>query len=219
LTTVGPLNQMPAWSPDGTRIAFMSTREPGNYPSVFVMNADGSGQIDLTPKVGAGPWSSRAPAWSPNGEYIYFTGSRPGAAAEQIYAMRADGSEQRALTLAGVNAEAAVRHVRPPIITAMTATPDVLWPPNNQMVSVSVNVAVADDSDPAPACRITGVASDEAIPGIGWRVTGALTADLLAQRFGDGGGRAYTLTVACTNSSELSSTATVKVGVAHDRRK
>ncbi len=44
LTTVGPLNQMPSWSPDGTQIAFMSTREPGNYPSVFLMNADGSGR-------------------------------------------------------------------------------------------------------------------------------------------------------------------------------
>ena len=39
---VGVINQMASWSPDGTRIAFMSTREPGNYPSVFVMNADGS---------------------------------------------------------------------------------------------------------------------------------------------------------------------------------
>src|SRR6201988_3701621 len=41
-TTVvaGVINQMASWSPDGTQIAFMSTREPGNYPSVFVMNAD-----------------------------------------------------------------------------------------------------------------------------------------------------------------------------------
>src|SRR5205807_1976594 len=114
LTTVGPLNQMPSWSPDGTQIAFMSTRElPGNYPSVFLMNADGSSQIDLTPKLdaGTGTWSSRAPAWSPNGGYIYFTGLRPGVPGEQIYVMRADGSGEALLTAAGVNAEATVRRV------------------------------------------------------------------------------------------------------------
>jgi Tol biopolymer transport system component len=102
LTAVGPLNQMPAWSPDGTKISFMSTRQAGNYPSVFVMNVDGTDQIELTPKLDLekGTWSSRAPAWSPNGEYIYFTGIRPGIPTEQIYVMRADGSEQTPLTVA-----------------------------------------------------------------------------------------------------------------------
>ena len=221
LTTVGPLNQMPAWSPDGTKIAFMSTRETGNYPSVFLMNADGSNQIDLTRKPDGlvGAWSSRAPAWSPNGEYIYFTGTRPDKPTEQIYVMRADGSDPRRLTDAGVNAEATVRHVHPPVITTVTATPDVLWPPNNQMVSVSVSVGVSDDSDAAPACRIIDVNDNESFGGTGWRITGPLTVDLLAQRFGEGRERTYTLTVACANSSELTSTAKVSVGVPHDQGK
>ena len=85
-----------------------------------------------------------------------------------------------------MNAEATVRHVRPPAITSITATPDVLWPANNQMVRVSVDVGVSDDSDPAPACRITGVTSNESIVGTGWQMTGPLTVDLLAQRFGVG---------------------------------
>ena len=220
LTTVGPLNQMASWSPDGTQIAFMSTREPGNYPSVFLMNADGSGQVDLTPKPDAVTvWGSRAPAWSPNGHYIYFTGMRPDMASEQIYVMRADGSDQTRLTVEGVNAEATVRRVRPPAITSVTATPNMLWPANNQMVRASVHVEVSDDSDPAPACRVTSVTSNESIDGTGWQMVGPLTVDLLAQRFGTGDGRIYTLTVACTNSSELSSTATVRVSVPHDRAK
>ena len=221
LTTVGPLNQMPAWSPDGTKIAFMSTRETGNYPSVFLMNADGSNQIDLTrrPDGLSGGWSSRAPAWSPNGEYIYFTGTRPDKPTEQIYVMRADGTDPRRLTDAGVNAEATVRHVSAPVITSVTATPDILWPANNQMVSVSVSVGVSDDSDPAPACRIIDVTSNESFGGTGWRLTSPLTIDLLAQRFGQGPGRIYTLTVACANSSELTSTAKVSVGVPHDQGK
>ena len=35
-----------AWSPDGSRIAFASDRD-GNF-EVYVMNADGSGQTNLT---------------------------------------------------------------------------------------------------------------------------------------------------------------------------
>jgi dipeptidyl aminopeptidase/acylaminoacyl peptidase len=221
LTTVGPLNQMASWSPDGTQIAFMSTREPGNYASVFVMNADGSGQVNLTPKQDGGinTWSSRAPAWSPNGKYLYFTGIRPGAATEQIYVMRADGTGEVPLTSLGVNAEATVRHVRPPTITSVTATPDVLWPPDGRTVRVSVNVSVSDDSDPAPVCRITGVTSSEPSPGADWRITGAQTVDLRSVRFGFGAGRVYTLTVVCTNTSELQSTAKVNVIVPHDQRK
>jgi Tol biopolymer transport system component len=220
LTFVGPLNQMASWSPDGTKIAFMSTRAEGNYPSVFVMNADGSDQTNLTPKMdsGIGTWTSRAPAWSPNGSHIYFTGIRPGAAAEQIYFMRADGSDQpQPLTGLGVNAEATVRRVRPPVISSITATPDVLWPPDNRLVQVSVEVVVSDDSDPAPVCDISNVASNESVAGIGWQMTGALTVELPAQRRGKGAGRIYTLTVTCTNSSELSSTASVGVSVPHDR--
>jgi TolB protein len=49
----------PAWSPDGSRIAFHSDRE-GNF-EVYVMNADGSGQTRLTDSPGA----DSAPAWSP----------------------------------------------------------------------------------------------------------------------------------------------------------
>jgi hypothetical protein len=46
-----------------------------------------------------------------------------------------------------------------------------------------------------------------------WEVTGLLTLDLRAQRFGIGTGRIYTLIVTRTNSSQLSSSATVTVSV------
>jgi Tol biopolymer transport system component len=106
-------NQMGSFSPNGKQIAFMSTRE--GYPSVFVMDADGSTDpVNLTPKPDAVPanqWSSRAPDWSRNGQSIYFTGRRPETGAnEKIFVMNSDGTGATQLTIeSGNSAEAAVR--------------------------------------------------------------------------------------------------------------
>ena len=56
----------PAWSPDGQRIAFSSTREGG--AQIYVMRADGSGVERVTGGV-RGSWD---PAWSPDGRSIAF---------------------------------------------------------------------------------------------------------------------------------------------------
>jgi len=92
--------QMPAWSPNGQQITFMSFRE--GYCSVFRMNADGSGQTNLTPKDAGDPatsWCSRAPSWSANGHEIFFMSFRPSTSGHnEIFVMEADGSNLRQLT-------------------------------------------------------------------------------------------------------------------------
>jgi TolB protein len=50
---------LPAWSPDGARIAFVSNRD-GNR-EIYMMNADGSGQTRLTDN----PAEDSSPDWSP----------------------------------------------------------------------------------------------------------------------------------------------------------
>ena len=52
----------PAWSPDGTKIAFASTRDgnPLDHPEIYVMNTDGSSQIRLTHNPDN---SNFAPSW------------------------------------------------------------------------------------------------------------------------------------------------------------
>ena len=57
----------PAWSPDGTQIAF--TRFYGaTQGEIFVMNADGSNQRRLTANA-----NDRNPTWSPDGTKIAFS--------------------------------------------------------------------------------------------------------------------------------------------------
>ena len=64
LTTTDDLQ--PVWSPDGTRMVFTSFRD--GRSDVYVMNADGSGQIRLTDASAY----DQAPNWSPDGSTIMF---------------------------------------------------------------------------------------------------------------------------------------------------
>lgn len=80
----------PVWSPDGGRIAFVSARS-GNR-DIWVMNADGSQQANLT-NSDAGDDSQ--PAWAADGR-IAFVSNRDGNA--EIYVMNEDGSSQTNLT-------------------------------------------------------------------------------------------------------------------------
>ncbi len=83
-------NQLAAWSPDGSKIAFMSTRRAGN-DDIWVVNRDGSGLHDLTNN----PAADVAPTWSPDGNKIAFISDRGGT--NQLYVMSADGTGQQKL--------------------------------------------------------------------------------------------------------------------------
>jgi Tol biopolymer transport system component len=80
----------PVWSPDGTRIAFVTDRD-GNY-EIYVMNADGSSQVNLTHN----PATDDNLEWSPDGSKIAFYSNRGGNG--EIYVMNADGSGPVKLT-------------------------------------------------------------------------------------------------------------------------
>ena len=84
-------NAEPAWSPDGRKIAFRSTRN-GNR-DIYVMNADGSGKRNLTRNAA---WD-RHQSWSPDGRKIAFVRNRDGRL--EAHVMNADGSGQRSLAL------------------------------------------------------------------------------------------------------------------------
>jgi len=85
---------VPAWSPDGERIAFEGGTTQGTFgDDIYVMNADGSGRTKLTDT----SVSEEDLAWSPNGEKIAFqaqTKNNP----DDIYVMNADGTARMRLS-------------------------------------------------------------------------------------------------------------------------
>ena len=90
-------NQMPAWSPDGTSIAVVSDREPGNLDrygvaDIWVVPADGGRARKVT--ASSGPVAH--PAWSPDGNFIAYSGNDAGdrfwSAVSDIRVVAADGS-------------------------------------------------------------------------------------------------------------------------------
>lgn len=83
----------PAWSRDGKRIAFQSG--DFNKPSIYVMNADGSGRKRITPPKG----NDRNPRFSPDGKWIAFSSYRDGK--EGVYLINADGEQVRRVTEKG----------------------------------------------------------------------------------------------------------------------
>ena len=94
LTFNDPISdRAPAWSPDGAKIAFWSTRNAGTGRDIYVMNADGSDVQQLTTY----PESDRDPVWSPDGKQIAFERNTPDKGTE-IFAMNATGTNVRNLT-------------------------------------------------------------------------------------------------------------------------
>ena len=80
----------PAWSPDGTEIAFESRRD--GFYEIYVMDADGSNQTRLTNNTVL----DESPAWSPDGTKIAFVSLT--APFFDIHVMDADGANRTRLT-------------------------------------------------------------------------------------------------------------------------
>ncbi len=104
----------------------------------------------------------------------------------------------------------------PPVIQSLTATPNVLSPPNGKLIPVSLSVAAADNCDSAPVSQLVSITcSDPTATANDMQITGPLSAALAAAKAPSGNARVYTLTVQCTDASGNSSTATVLVTVPH----
>ena len=95
LTNNSGTDNLPAFSPDGKRIAFVSETASGTF-AIKLMNADGTNQIQLTPIAYLNtpyPWhEKRSLSWSPDSSKIAFEENG------DIFTINIDGSNRTNLT-------------------------------------------------------------------------------------------------------------------------
>jgi hypothetical protein len=113
-----------------------------------------------------------------------------------------------------------VRDTTPPVIVKITASPETLWPPNDQMILVTISVIATDAVDSHPVSHIVSVSSNENTQGDNnqnppkWQITGALTVKLRAENDNN---RVYTITIETTDFSGNTTQGIVKVAVRNPR--
>ncbi|MBN1964881.1 MAG: PD40 domain-containing protein, partial [Anaerolineae bacterium] len=90
LTSFGGQIGHPAWSPDGSRIAFAATRAGDS--DVYLIAPDGSGLLNLSSYPANDAW----PSWSPDGQRIAFQSDRDGDL--ELYAIPVTGGIATRLT-------------------------------------------------------------------------------------------------------------------------
>lgn len=113
----------------------------------------------------------------------------------------------------------------PPAFTSLTPSTATLWPPNHQMVPITLTALIRDLVGVVSATIISATSS-EADDGLGdgdtandIQITGDLTLSLRAERSGDGNGRTYTITVEAADAAGNKSRKTTTVSVPKGQNK
>jgi TolB protein len=98
IATTSKLSLLPAWSPDGKKIAYTGFETfANNMADVFVMNADGSDAKKLT----SSDALSVIPCWSPDGKQVLFSKLQQQAQRGSLLLVNLDGSVAKEFTTEG----------------------------------------------------------------------------------------------------------------------
>ena len=90
----------PAWSADGTKLAFVETLNSGTESHIFVSDASGANPQDVSAASGfVGPIVDTLPAWSPGGRLVFVAGNTSNNGGS-ITIMNVDGASRHVLAWA-----------------------------------------------------------------------------------------------------------------------
>jgi hypothetical protein len=174
----------PAWSPDGTQIAFV--HGPRGNQHVAVIGVDGNGLRDLAARadnLGGIPYGNRV-TWSPDGALIAFSGLMNDDTCHISTVDPFDGSVRTLISMPasddcpgqyGMSWAPEVRSSTPSVSPAPQESPSAEPTPDGSPSSAAVDIGLG-----FPVCNVTSVAGEFAI--------GVQGAAYVATRTGDTGG-------------------------------
>lgn len=215
-----------------TTIAFFGTDNAGNIeaPHTLVL------RLDKTPPsiAGSATPAANANGWNNTNVTVSFqcadafsglaAGSPPApttlsteGAGQSVTGTCTDvAGNSASATVSGINID------KTPPTVACSASPNVLWPPNNMLVPITVSVNVSDTLSGPNGFTLVSVSNNEPDSGQGdiqGFVTGtaSTSGQLRATRLGSGTGRVYTLTYSGSDRAGNTATCTTTVTVPHDQ--
>jgi hypothetical protein len=215
-----------------TTLTFFGADNAGNVESAKTLAI----QLDKTPPSIAGMRSPapNANGWNNTNVTVSFQCSDAlsglaGGSPPAPTALSSEGARQSVrgtcTDIAGNSATSTVSGInidKTPPTVACSATPNVLWPPNNKLVPVNLSVGVTDALSGPAGFTLVSVTSSEPDSGQG-DIQGFLTGTastngkLRAQRLGSGSGRVYTFTYNGADQAGNTASCTTTVTVPHDQ--
>jgi len=185
-----------------------------NCPANITVTAGANCQATAT-------WTSPTATDNCNGSLNYFSrshapGSTFGAGTTTVTYVFKDAANNESICFFTVT----VSDNTPPTVSAVVATPSVIWPPDHKMKDIVLSYTSTDNCGCTPVVTVT---SNEELQGTGdndqspdWQIIDATHLKLRAERGNGKEARVYTIRVTCTDASGNSTFKETEVRIAHN---